>query len=92
VATRISTPARRTFGLRLDGHATVNDRRPKRHGSAVRPHGLVDLHGELARWDEDERPNRVARRRKARVGVLTEAVEDRKREGGGLARAGLRRR
>ena len=48
--------------LGLHRHSTVDDRRPKRNGPAVGPNALVDLHRELARRDEDQRPYRVASR------------------------------
>ena len=89
VATRISTPPRRALVCGSDRHAAVDDGRPERDGPAVGPDALVDLHRELAGRDEDEGADRVAGRREARVRVLAQPVEDRQREGRGLAGAGL---
>ncbi|OMP13915.1 hypothetical protein COLO4_00638 [Corchorus olitorius] len=50
---------------------------------------VVHLVGEFARGREDQRPHRVARRRRARIGVGQQVMDDRQRETGGLAGAGL---
>ena len=50
---------------------------------------LGDLVGQLARRRQHQRAHRVARRRHARVLVLEHALQQRQREGGGLAGAGL---
>ena len=54
---------------------------------AIVGEALADLHGQLARRGEDERAGALGRER-TRVGG--DAIEDRKRECGRLARAGLR--
>jgi hypothetical protein len=55
---------------------------------SVAAKGFADLHRELARRREDQRPR--APRRFARV--VLQHLQDGQREGGGLARAGLRLR
>ena len=77
------------LGLGLDRHAAVDDRRPKGLVAAVAAGHLVDLDGQLASRGEDERADRMAGWREARVGLGGEALEDRQDEGRRLARAGL---
>ncbi len=54
-------------------------------GLAVAVHGLGDLHGQLAGGDQDQRGHPVAQ-----VGVGVQRLQQRQREGGGLARPGGR--
>ena len=89
VATRISIAAAERLDLGIHRDAAVDDGRAERDRPAVGPDALVDLHRELAGRDEDQGADRVAGRRERGVGVRPEAVEDRQREGGGLAGAGL---
>ena len=85
-------PGAQRLDLRVHGDAAVDDGRAQRHGPAVGPDALIDLHRELARGHEDQGADRVAGRRERRVRVRPEAIEDRQRERGGLAGAGLGRR
>jgi len=78
------------LGERLDlgavRHAAEHDRDRERQAGAEIAEALGDLAGEFARRAEDEHAGAAARRG-ARVGE--EMVEDRQREGGGLAGSGL---
>ena len=76
--------------LRVERHAAV-DHRARAAGdvAAVGLHRLGDLDRELAGRRQDEAADRVAGRRERGVRVGLEAVEDRQRERGGLAGAGL---
>jgi hypothetical protein len=56
---------------------------------AVRLHAVLHLDRELARGREDEAANRVERRREALRRHGRQALQDREREAGGLAGAGL---
>ena len=99
LADEVEQPARRrdedldpaAEGLDLGVHrdAAVDDGRAERDRPTVCPDALVDLHRQLPRRDEDQDADRVASGRERRVRVLAEPVEDRQREGRGLARAGL---
>ena len=81
--------AAQRLDLRVHRHAAVHDGRAQRDRPAVGADALVDLHGEFAGRDEDERADRVAGRREGRVGVRAQPVEDGQGEGRGLAGAGL---
>ena len=75
--------------LRLDVDAAVDDGRAQLGVPAVGLDRVLDLDRELARRGEDQRAHRVARRRRARVGERRQLLQDRQREAGGLAGAGL---
>ena len=75
--------------LGVDRDAAVDDARAERQVLAVRLGARGDLHRELARRREDERPNRVSRRRKAAVRLRLQPLQDREHERGGLAGSGL---
>ena len=82
-------PAAQRLDLRVHRHAAVDDGRAQRHGPAIGVDALVDLHGEFAGRDEDQRADRMAGRREGRVGVRAQPVEDGEGEGRGLAGPGL---
>ena len=75
--------------LLLDVDAAVDDGRAQARVLAVLADRFLDLDRELARGRQDQRTDRVAGRRRARVRVLGQLVEDRQAEAGGLAGAGL---
>ena len=75
--------------LLLDVDAAVDDRRAQVRVLAVGAEGLLDLHRELAGRREDQRAHRMPRRRRAGVRHRRELLQDRQREAGGLAGAGL---
>ena len=86
VATTISTPLQKRADLGLLAHAAENDGMAERDVAAVKGDALVDLRGQFPGGGEDERP-RPARRAGLRPGG--EALQDRQRERGRLAGAGL---
>ena len=75
--------------LRIHRHTAVDGEDAKRSVAAEVAHALLDLQREFAGGSQDERPHRVPCRRGAGVGVRQHALQDRQREGGGLAGAGL---
>ena len=89
VATRISTPRAHDRQLLLDVDAAVDDGRAQVGVLAVGPERFLDLDRELAGRREDQRAHRMPRRRGARVRHRQEPLQDRQREAGGLAGAGL---
>ncbi len=76
--------------LLLDVHAAENDGRANAGVFGVGFDGFLNLDRQLARGGEHERADRVACGRRGAVGVLNDPVEDRQRESGGFAGAGLR--
>ena len=78
------------LGLRVHRHAAEDLRAPQRDVLAVLADAFLDLRGELARRREDQRADRMARGRDARVRVRREQLQERQREPRGLAGAGLR--
>ncbi len=78
--------------LRVHVHAAVDHGAAKRHMFSVVAEAFRHLDRELARRREHERPHRVARGRRRGAGVGRQPLQDRQREGGGLAGAGLRAR
>ncbi len=83
--------AAQLLGLRVHVDTAEHDRAAQRRVLRVLGDVVVDLVGQLARGREDQRPHRVARRRGAGVGFRQQVLDDRQREAGGLAGAGLRR-
>ena len=75
--------------LLLDVDAAVDHRRPESAVLAVGADRFLDLDRELARRRQDQRPDRMARRRRAGVGGRGELVQDRQGEASRLAGAGL---
>jgi hypothetical protein len=78
-------------GLRLHVDAAEHDQAAQHRLLGVLGDVLGHLDRQLARGGQHQRTHRVARRRGARVLVLEHALQQRQREGGGLAGAGLRR-
>src|SRR5690606_36414166 len=71
--------------LRVHADAPEDHGRPERQVAAVRAYALADLRRELARRHQDQRPHAALR------GVrYLQALQQRQREAGGLAGAGLR--
>ena len=84
----MSTPCLQRLDLRPRAHAAEDQDRALLQVAAVLLERLADLRGQLARRHEHQQPRRA---RAARIGVLlVEALQQRQRERGGLARAGLR--
>ena len=75
--------------LRALGHAAVDHGRADVGALAQGGDALVDLHRQLAGGRQHQGADGVARGADARVRVAREALEDRQREGGGLAGARL---
>ena len=76
-------------GLRLHIDAAEHHGAAQAGVLAVDAHALFDLRGELAGGREDQGPHRMARGRRARVGVAREALQERQREARRLAGSGL---
>ncbi len=75
------------LGAHVD--AAVDAGRSQGHVLAVGLDRLMNLHRQFARRCEDERPDRMAGRTGGGAGMGGEALEQRQRETGGLAGAGL---
>ncbi len=75
--------------LRLDVDAAVDDGRAQLGVPAVGLDRVLDLDREFPGRGQDQRAHRVPRRRRARVGQRGQLLQDRQRETGGLAGAGL---
>jgi hypothetical protein len=77
--------------LRADADAAEHQRALQRKMLSIGAHILFHLRRELAGRGDDERAHRVARRRmRAGVAFLGQPLQQRQREAGGLAGAGLR--
>ena len=76
--------------LRIDVDAAIDAEGAQRNVLAIGLHALVHLDRELARGREDQAAHRMQRRREALGGHGREALQERQREAGGLAGAGLR--
>ena len=87
VATKTSTPLRERADLRIDVHAADGERHARAEVAAVGPEAVDDLRGQLAGRAQHQHAAGSCGRR---VAVVREVIEDRQREGGGLAGAGLR--
>jgi hypothetical protein len=85
----ISTPPAQDDGLALHVHAAEHDGRAQRRVLGVGLDVLGHLHRQFAGRRQDQRAHRVARRRHAGAGVRQQQLDDRQREAGGLAGAGL---
>ena len=71
--------------LRGDIDAAVDHRRAQREMLAVDAHTLRHLRRELARWREDEGAHRMTRRRRARIRMGRQELEQWQGEAGGFA-------
>ena len=76
--------------LRWHWHAAVDHAAAERQVFAVCGAALRNLHGEFARWCQDERAYGVTRRARRRCGERLQQVHDREDEGGGLPSTSLR--
>lgn len=87
--------AAQRIDLRIDADAAEHHRRLEFQILAIRAHAFFDLRGEFARRREDQRAHRTFRAARGRGRdrpKLRQALQDRQREAGGLAGAGLRAR
>ena len=75
--------------LRIDADAAEHHGRLQLHVLAIGAHAFLDLRGEFARRREDQRAHVALRTGGGRC-HLRQALQDRQREAGGLAGAGLR--
>ena len=76
--------------LRFHVHAAVDHGGAQRQMLAIALHRFVHLRCEFARRGENQRPHRMARGRRAAAGHRCEHLQQRQREAGRLAGAGLR--
>src|SRR5690242_262955 len=76
--------------LRMDADAAIDERRAQRKVLAVDANAFLHLRRKFAGRRENERTKRVPRRRKRRIAVAREPLQQRQGETGGLAGAGLR--
>ena len=78
------------IGLRVHVDATEDHRAAQVSMLGIPGDVVVDLIGQFARRRQHQRAHRVTRRRGTRVGERQQPLNDRQRETGGLAGAGLR--